>query len=296
MPEVVALESGPQGRASESWDILKQEPSPPELGEQPRESSPPALEPSSEEPRSSEHESQGEAKGQEQQREPQGEPRQGKLSRYERTKRQRAALEQREKAISQREQAIARAEEAKNKLPYTLEELKGYRKSWEKEGNYDLVEKADAEIGRLEKLEADQRQTLEIPRSGTKEFVDQWQAAEKELYDFDPEFQREGTRLDKVLRQMMSAPEGKYYRQHPRGIIAAYNTAKLQITQSDLNQARAEIQQLKQELGRLNGLTSIGGSGGAGRSIGEMRGKDFASLSSKEMRDYLRRNATRGHW
>ena len=300
MPEVVASESGPQGRASNSWDILApQQPSPPELGEQPAQPEPAkAEEPPTEQPKEAEHEPPEEAHAQAngQQEQQQDQPKRDKLSRYERTKRQRAALEQREKAIAEREQAIAQAEAARSKPPYTVADLKNYRKNWEREGNYDLVEKADAEIARLEKLEAESKQTVEIPKSGSEEFVKQWQAAEAELYQFDPEFQREGTRLDKALREMMSGPDGKLYRQHPRGIVAAYNTARLQITQADLNSAREEIKSLKQENARLNGLTSIGGSGAAGRGLSEMKGKDFASMSTTEMREHLKRNAVRGRW
>ena len=301
MPEVVSAASGPQGRASNSWDILKQEPSPPELGEQPATEPPAqASEPPAEQLTETEHEplqaQSSQPDGQEQQKEQGEQPKREKLSRYERTKRQRAALEQRERAIAEREQAIAQAETAKNKPSYTVAELKTYRKNWEKEGNYDLVERADAEIARLGKLEAESKQTLEIPKSGSDEFVKQWKDAEAELYQYDPEFQREGTRLDQMLRQMMSGPDGKLYRQHPRGIVAAYSAAKLQIAQGDLQAARDEIKALKQENNRLNGLTSISGSGAAGRGLSEMRGKDFASMSTKEMREHLKRNAVRGRW
>lgn len=303
MPEVVTAQSGPLGRASNSWDILQQ-PSPEEaLGEQPKAEPPQTPK----EPDSSEEPAQVRAEqtsGQEQQQdqEPKGEGRE-KLSRYERTKRQKKALEAREFELTRREQAFAESErarvaqaEAAKKPPYTLKELKGYRKAWEKEGNYDLVERADAEIERLEKQEAESKSVIEIPNSGSPEFTKQWEAAEAEIYRLDPEFQREGTRLDKVLRQMMNGPDGAVYRQHPRGIVAAYHRARLDITEADLSAARGEIQKLKNEVTRLNGLTSVGGSGGAGRSVGDMRGKDFANMSTREMREHLKRNAVRERW
>lgn len=310
MPEVVAVQSGPQGRASDSWDILAQQPSTPkpeELGE--RKEGPEQSLVETEEPKTEERALTNGQKDEQQREEQDAEAKDKgqKVSRYERTKRQRAALEQREKAISEREKAFAeheralsqRQEEA-NKPPYTIAELKQYRKVWNnpshKDYDPDLVQKADSEIERLEKLEADSRQIIELPRSGTKEFNSQWQAAEKELYQLDPEFQREGTRLDKVLRGMMQGPDGAIYRQHPRGIVAAYHRARLDIAEADLGAARSEIQKLKNELARLTGLTSIGPSGGAGRSVGEMRGKDFANMSTKEMREHLKRNAQRERW
>jgi len=311
MPEVVAAQSGPQGRASNSWDILAaQNPSPPELGERSEsvEAKEPAEEPTSvkepqalePEAKAEEHlESQEDRNGQEQQEEPQGK----KESRYERTKRQRKAFEAERanfelerRQLAEERRALEDWARRANEPPYTLKELKGYRKQWEKEGNFDLVEKADAEIQRLEELEASQKQTLEIPTSGTPEFLRQWEAAEKELYQVDSEFQREGTRLDKVLRAMMSGPDGQLYRQHPRGIIAAYHRARLAIAEADLGTTRGEVAKLKNEITRLNGLLGIGGGATGGRAIGEFKGKDFSSLSTKEMREHLKRNATVGHW
>jgi hypothetical protein len=116
------------------------------------------------------------------------------------------------------------------------------------------------------------------------------------LYQVDPEFQREGTRLDKVLRAMMSGPDGQLYRQHPRGIVAAYHRARLAIAEADLGTTRGENQKLKNEITRLNGLLGIGGGASGGRAIGEFKGKDFSALSTKEMREHLKRNARVGHW
>jgi hypothetical protein len=305
------MQSGPQGRANtSSWDLLAQDPSPPELGEPkaPEGSPEPETEPPAEptQRETQEPEAEESTKGQkEEEQQQQGEGK--KESRYERTKRQRKAFEAQRAEFEAERKAFAdnrRAfEEEKRKAsepPYTVKELREYRKKWNnpasKDYDPDLVEKADAEIQRLESLEAESKQVLEIPKSGTKEFVQQWEAAEKELYSIDPEFQREGTRLDKVLRAIMTGPDGNIYRQHPRGIVAAYNAARLGITQSDLGLARTEVNKLKAEVNRLNGLLGIGGGASAGRSIGEFRGKDFSSMSTKEMREHLKSHAMRGNW
>ena len=91
-----------------------------------------------------------------------------------------------------------------------MADLKKYRGQWEQEGNYDLVEKADREIAVLEAEEAAQRaaRTVEMPPLGSPEHLAQWQAAEQELAQADPEFMREGTRLDGKLRQIMSSQDG----------------------------------------------------------------------------------------
>jgi hypothetical protein len=206
------------------------------------------------------------------------------LSRYERTKRQKAALAQREAQLKAREEQIAQAERARTapkKPDYTVAELREYRKNWEEEGNLDLVEKADKEIARLEQLEQQEQ--------GQQNFTKEWQTAEAELYQADPEFLRSGTKLDTKLREIMAGPDGNVYRQHPRGIVAAYHRAKMELLEGDFKSVQGENQQLKAELKRLTGLTSIGG-GVPGR-VGGGRVEnlnDFAKLSTADMRKHLR--------
>jgi hypothetical protein len=206
------------------------------------------------------------------------------LSRYERTKRQRAALAQRESALRAREEQIAQAERARTapkKPDYTIAELRQYRKNWEDEGNFDLVGKADQEIARLEQLEQQEQ--------SQRGFTNEWQSAEAELYQADPEFMRSGTRLDSKLRAIMASEDGNVYRQHPRGIVAAYHRARMELLEGDFNHVQGENQQLKAELKRLTGLTSIGG--GAPGRIGGNRIEninDFSKLSSADMRKHLR--------
>ena len=171
-------------------------------------------------------------------------------------------------------------QEKKSPKPkYTLEELKEYREQWAQEAEYDdhkrkLVEQADKEIARLE---------------GQGNFTQEWQAAEADLAKADPEFMRRGTRLDTKLREVMAGPDGQIYRQHPRGIVAAYHRARMELLEGDHKQALGKIKQLEQELERVTGLTSIGG-GAPSRPNGGGRIenlKDFQKLSSKEMRNRL---------
>jgi hypothetical protein len=217
---------------------------------------------------------------------------QKKESRYERTKRQRAAFQQREAALKQREERIAQEERAKNapkKPDYTVADLKKYRQSWENEGRFDLVEKADEEIKRLEALEQQER--------GQTSFVNEWQTAERELGEADPEFGAgKGTRLDKKLSEIMQGPDGNIYRQHPRGIVAAYHRAKMELLQADHQTAQGKIQQLENELKRLSGLTSISGGApgriGSGNRVESLN--DFARLSSADMLKHLKSQSNKG--
>jgi hypothetical protein len=225
------------------------------------------------------------------------------LSRYERTKRQRAELARREAVLAQRERQFAEsqraaAEAAKPKRDYTLEDLRKYRRQWEQEGNFELVEKADKEIAAMEAEAQAERQsrTLELPRVGTQEHRIQWEAAERELSQVDPEFMRDGTRLDTRLREIMGSDDGDIYRQHPRGIIAAYHRAKMELLEGDYKVLQTENSKLKTELQRYTGLTSI--SGGAPARIGSANRveslTDFSKLSVADMRKHLRRGAQRG--
>jgi hypothetical protein len=270
MPEIIAAQSGPisPGTTAPSSDQT--------FGEEASSAQQPEQQ--------SENGANGETKSEAKERRPE--------SRYERTKRQRAALAQREAELKAREERIAQAERAKQapqKPDYTLEDLRKYRQAWENEGNFDLVEKADAEIKRLEALEQQEQ--------GQEAFAREWQQAEAELAQSDPEFGAgKGTRLDKQLRQIMDSPDGAIYRQHPRGIVAAYHRAKMEILESDHAVALGKIQQLETELKRLTGLTSIGGGTpgkvGAGGRIESL--SDFSKLSSKDMLRHLKSGAGKG--
>jgi hypothetical protein len=223
------------------------------------------------------------------------------LSRYERTKRQRAEIARREAVLQQRERQLAEIERARTAPPkrdYTLGDLQKYRRQWESEGNYDLVEKADKEIAAMQAEEDAERQarTVEMPPMGSPEHRAQWEAAERELYQADPEFMRAGTRLDTKLRQIMSSEDGNVYRQHPRGIIAAYHRAKMELLEADRNDLQTRFQKLEEENKRLNGLTSLSGgtrsSVGNGSTVGSV--SEFARLSTKDMRKHLLKGANRG--
>jgi hypothetical protein len=234
------------------------------------------------------------------------------LSRYERTKRQRAELARREAVITHRERQFAEkeraaAEAAKPKRDYTLGDLKKYRAQWAKEmaqgvwrDDYDpaeLVEKADKEIAAMEAEARAERQsrTVELPPMGTPEHQAQWESAERELAQVDPEFMRDGTRLDKRLREIMGSEDGNIYRQHPRGIIAAYHRAKMELLDGDYKVLQTENSKLKNELQRYTGLTSIGGGApariGSGARVESL--EDFSKLSVADMRKHLSRGVKR---
>jgi DNA repair exonuclease SbcCD ATPase subunit len=205
-------------------------------------------------------------------------------SRYARTRRLKQELKAREEALAQREAQLQQAERAKKapkKPDYTIEELKEYRENWEADGKFELVEQADKEIARLEALQKQENQT--------QGFVNEWRQAEADLAQADPEFMRKGTRLDTKLREIMAGPDGKIYTQHPRGIVAAYHRARMEILEGDYRTAQGKIRELEQELERVTGLTSIGGGApsrpGSGGRVESL--KDFSKLSSAEMRKRL---------
>lgn len=228
------------------------------------------------------------------------------LSRYERTKRERAAFRaereqfqrERDAFTKERAQAQKAAEEAKKpKRDYTLADLQKYRGQWEREGNFELVEAADKEIATIkaeqEALKKASVQSVELPVAGTPEHKAQWEAAERELFAADPEFMRSGTRLDGVLRRIMGSEDGSIYRQHPRGIIAAYHRAKMECLEADLKVSQTELQKYKDELKRYQGLTGLSSGApaqlGTGARVESVR--DFERLSTKDMRQHLLRNA-----
>jgi len=266
MPEIIATASGPEATPSETFGDTETDAQTPEQnGDQPN--------------------GQDDKKPQSFQQKRDSKNEQKRESRYERTKRQRAEFQKRESALKQREEQIAQAEraaKAPKKPDYTAAELKQYRQSWENEGRFDLVEAADKELKRLESLEQQEK--------GQQSFVQEWQQAERELGESDPEFGfGKGTRLDKKLGEIMQGPDGNIYRQHPRGIVAAYHRAKMEILEGDHKDALGKIQQLETELKRLTGRSSIG-AGAPGR-LGTARVEslsDFAKLSRADMLKHLK--------
>lgn len=219
---------------------------------------------------------------------------QKKESRYERTKKDRAALKQAQTQFQAERAQFAKEradfeESKKPKRDYTLADLKKYKEAWKEEGRYDLVTQAENEIAVMEAEEKASKIVMELPKPGTPEHKQQWEESERQLAEADPEFMRPGTRLDTKLREIFSGPNAQVYRGHPQGIFAAYDRAQLDIAREDLKVSQDEVQQLKAENQRLTGLTSLGG-GVPGRmgANGEVNNlKDFSKLPSAEMRKRL---------
>jgi hypothetical protein len=221
----------------------------------------------------------------------------------ERVKAQKAAqdqrdneLRQREAALNERERAFKESSQPKPKQrDYTLSDLRKYHKQWSdiNHRNYDpdLATKAEAEI---EAMEAEVGKTPVLPGVGSPEHTAQWQQAEKELADADPEFMRSGTKLDARLREIMQGPDGALYRSHPRGIVAAYHQAKMNLLQADNGELSGKVQELEKELKRYQGLTGV--NGGVSRRPGGSSGspqspQEFARMSTKDMKRHLLSNA-----
>jgi hypothetical protein len=224
----------------------------------------------------------------------------------ERVKAQKAAqdqrdneLRQREATLNERERAFKESSQPKPKQrDYTLSDLRKYHKQWSdiNHRNYDpdLATKAEAEIEAMEAEEAQTKTVSEVPKMGTPEHTAQWQQAEKELADADPEFMRSGTRLDARLREIMQGPDGALYRTHPRGIVAAYHQAKMNLLQADNGELSGKVQELEKELKRYQGLTGV--NGGVSRRPGGSSGnpqspQEFARMSTKDMKRHLLSNA-----
>ena len=111
--------------------------------------------------------------------------------------------------------------------------------------------KADAEIQAMEEEEKASKMVVELPKRGTPEHRQQWQSAEAELRQADPEFMKSGSRLDTKLREIFNGPNAAAYADHPQGIYAAYDRAKREILQEDNDGLRTENSSLKKELQRL---------------------------------------------
>ena len=102
-------------------------------------------------------------------------------SRYERTKKERAAFKAQQEAFRQQQTAFAQErakfeESKKPKRDYSLADLKKFRADWAREaeegvipGRAELVQRADAEIAAMEAEEKASKQVVELPKRGTPE-------------------------------------------------------------------------------------------------------------------------------
>jgi hypothetical protein len=297
MSEVISMSSGPQGTAS-SEEAFGGEPSP-EFGHDESSDTGSTSSPESNVPRGTNGES-GNGDGL-----PRSAAQQKQESRYERTKREKKEFHAQREAFRAQQAQFAREraefeESKKPKREYSLADLKKYRQAWMQEaeqgidGKAELVQKADAEIAAMEAEERASKMVVELPKRGTKEHRQQWESAEAELRQVDPEFMKAGTRVDKKLREIFNGPHAQAYSDHPQGIYAAYDRAKREILEEDNHGLRTENAQLKKELQRFGGLTSI--SGGVPGRVGDggiTSTADFARLSSADMYKYLRDKAKR---
>jgi hypothetical protein len=297
MSEIVSMSSGPQGTASSS-EAFEGAPSP-EFGDGESENG--ASTESTEEnvPRGTNGNGSDDGR-------PKSAAQQRQESRYERTKRekkefhaQREAFKQQQAAFQAQQAQFAREraeleESKKPKRAYSLADLKQYREAWKKEaeqgveGRADLVVKADAEIAAMEAEERASKMVVELPKRGTREHRQMWEQGEADIRQRDPEFMKPGSRLDTKLRQLFAGPDGNAYADHPQGIYAAYSEARRQVLEEDVKGLQTENAQLKKELQRLGGLTSISGGVPGRVGSGEINSTaDFARLSSAEMRKHL---------
>jgi len=213
-------------------------------------------------------------------------------TKFARVKRQRAEFQAERAAFEQYRaswEAQRQAAEAAKRPKFDLGELKEFRERWKDEEKWELVEKADAKIAQLE---AEQQKN-----AGAQNRVAVWRQAEYELSQSDPDFLKQGTRLDTRLREIMGGPDGNIYRSHERGIVAAYHRAKMELLQEDLKSLQQKYHNLEQEHQRVTGLTSISGGIPGRMGNGVFTTRDFARLSTSEMRKRLAaRAANQAPW
>jgi hypothetical protein len=300
MSEIVQMSSGPQGTAAS--DEAFSEPSSQEFGQEESNAS------TSTESTFEENVPRGiNGNGEDDDGRPKSAEQRKQLSKYERTKRQRAEFNKRQELFRQEQEKHAQErarfaeeraqfeESKKPKRDYSLADLKKYRQEWAREaeegiipGRAELVQKADNEIAAMEAEERASKTVVELPKRGTKEHTQIWHAAEADLARSDPEFMKPGSRLDTKLREIFAGPNASAYADHAQGIYAAYNEARKLILEEDVRSLQTENAKLKKELQRYGGLTSI--SGGVPGRIGDggiTSTADFARLSTSDMRRHL---------
>jgi hypothetical protein len=231
-------------------------------------------------------------------------------SERKRLKEREAALDAREAALLARDrQGGTQTQRAGVSLSgYSVEEIERYASDWEAEaerlervGAYDeadrkreLAGQARAAIGAgtlgTEAVPTQPQQQGQTPGFSDEEIRTGWAAAEAELRAIDPDFGKDGSPLDLRLKELLAAEP--VYKQHPRGIVAAYHYVSLELEKEARQAAEDRIVELQDQLNKLRSSLSVdGGSPNAGLANARGSGRRAEEMSLEELQAKLTRDA-----
>ena len=164
----------------------------------------------------------------------------------------------------------------KDERGYTAEDYDSYATKAEEDGDIKTakVARKEAEILRQ--------------KSAYAEFVAGWQKTQGELVKEHPDLTNLESPLAKEVNKLLDEPQS-IFKMRPDGLKYAVSYAKAQLDTGSIPALKGEIKKLKQELTRLNELSSVPGD--KPHRMSGMKPRSFDTMDSKDQHDTLRRSA-----
>jgi hypothetical protein len=164
----------------------------------------------------------------------------------------------------------------KDERGYTAEDYESYAEKAEEDG--------DIKTAKFARQEA---QTLR-QKGAYAEFMAGWHKTQAEMTKENPDLTNMETPLAKEVVKLLDEPQS-IFKTRPDGLKYAVQFAKAQLSTGSIPALHGEIKKLKQELTRLNGLSSVPGD--KPHRMSGMRPKSFDSMDAKDQLEVLRRQA-----
>lgn len=125
-------------------------------------------------------------------------------------------------------------------------------------------------------------------REAYAQFIGQWQKTQGELVKEFPDLTNLESPLAKEVTKLLDEPQS-IFKTRPDGLKYAVNYAKAHLDTGSIPALKGEIKKLKQELTRLNELSSV--SGDKPHRMSGVRPTPFDRMDSKDQLESLRRRA-----
>ena len=164
----------------------------------------------------------------------------------------------------------------KDERGYTAEDYDSYADKAEEDG--------DIKTAKVARKEAD----LLRQKTAYAQFLDGWQKTQAEMIKEHPDLTNMETPLAKEVTKLLDTPQS-IFKSRPDGLKYAVAFAKAQLSTGSIPALQGEIKKLKQELTRLNELSSVPGD--KPHRMSGMKPRSFDSMDAKDQLDALRRSA-----
>lgn len=219
---------------------------------------------------------------------------------WENVNRRKDELAERERALQQQEQTLRQQmqqprqvqeqqrEFTSRDLFTAAQDFKARAKKALEEADYDafnentaLAEAAEQHAQQFYQVEAREAQQTQLHQYGQV-----WNGHMQKAIESDPDLVKADTPLAKAMHSLLET-HGQVFWMIPDGFAKAVEIAKLRLEAGSASELRAANQKLQAEVERLNGLTSIGGSG----PTSQPAPKKFEDMSEEEQNAQLLRAA-----